>query len=78
MVNLKKVYIHPVSGRFERFLLLVLVLASLVDMEGKIFFFLSKAFYKNQRMSGYQIFAVKYLAEVVVEKNKPFYGPFDR
>ena len=46
-------------------------------MEGKIFFFLSKTYYKNQRMSGYQFFAVECLAEVVVEKNKPFYcNPF--
>ena len=31
-------------------------------------FFLSKTYYKNQRMSGYQFFAVECLAEVVVEK----------
>ena len=43
-----------------------------------VFFFLSKTYYKNQRMSGYQFFAVECLAEVVVEKkNKPFYcNPF--
>ena len=41
------------------------------------FFFLSKTYYKNQRLSGYQFFAVECLAEVVVEKNKPFYcNPF--
>ena len=33
-----------------------------------VFFFLSKTYNKNQRMSGYQFFAVKYLAELVVEK----------
>ena len=41
-------------------------------------FFDQKKYYKNQRMSGYQFFAVECLAEVVVEKkNKPFYcNPF--
>ena len=45
-------------------------------------FFLSKTYYKNQRMSGYQFFAVECLAVVVVEKKQRFTailsGPFDR
>ena len=47
-------------------------------------FFLSKTYYKNQRMSGYQFFAVECLAEVVVEKKKQkrftaiLSGSFDR
>ena len=75
MVKVKKV----TGGRFERFLLLVF--ASLVDVEGKIFF-LSKTYFKNQKMPGYQFFAVECLAEVVVEKINRFTailsGPFDR
>ena len=39
------------GGRFDGFLLLVF--ASLVDVEGEIFF-LSKTYYKNQGMPGYQ------------------------
>ena len=48
----------------------------------KVRYFLSKTYYKNQRMSGYQFFAVECLAEVVVEKINRFTailsGPFDR
>ena len=48
------------------------------------FFFFIKHILKNQRMSGYQFFAVECLAEVVVEKKKInrftaiLSGPFDR
>ena len=34
----------------------------------KVRFFLSKTYYKNQRMSGYQFLAVECLPEVLVEK----------
>ena len=45
-------------------------------MEVKVFFFLSKRYFKNQIMSGYQFFAVECLAEVVVEKHKPTFFDF--